>query len=355
MAQSPRESFEPTVSIGDGRNLDPTRADEHGEGAQIEIESPEIAWPISPEAHPTPNRAPSETYYDLPVVKAPPWKWYVPAYFYFGGLAGAASSLAGAVQLAGRASHAPLERKLHWISTAGEAIGGVCLIADLGRPARFHHMIRVFRPTSPMNVGTWILSAASATSGWSLLGSLCGRERIPRPTVSGVTGAIAGTMLSTYTGVLLGNTAIPVWKATRRQLPLWYASLSAASLASLLELGSSSTAIERRLVRAYSIGAKTAAFVTLRSVVRAADAEGVGQPLREGSSGRMWRYARWLAAGSLIATVLPGGRKRAWIAGALGTASAVLSRFAIVAAGHASAADPRATFEPQRRALELDP
>jgi hypothetical protein len=325
---------------GDGRNLDPAAADEHGEGAQIEGFEPEVAWPIAPEAHPDIDHAPTETYYDLPVVKAAPWKWYVPAYFHLGGLAGAAASLAAAVQVSGR--DPGLERRLHWIAALGEAAGGVFLIADLGRPGRFHHMLRVFRPTSPMNLGTWILSTTSAASGLSLLASLRG-QRTP-PVVAAI-GAAAGTALSTYTGVLLGNTATPLWRSTRRDLPPWFAALSAASLASLLEI----VAPEHRMVRRYSAVAKTAAIVTGRAVSRTADRDGVGKPLADSG---LLRASRWLEVASLVATVWPGGgRRRTRIAGVLGTAAALLARFAIVQAGHASAADPRATFEPQRREL----
>jgi hypothetical protein len=335
----------PTPGIGDGRNLDPSRADEHGEGAAIRIDDPLAAWPIPADAHPHPDRAPTDTYYDLPVVKAPPWSAYVPAYFHAGGLAGAAASLAGAVQLLGNRDHAALERKLHWIALAGEAVGGAFLIADLGRPERFLNMMRVFRPTSPMNIGTWILSTAGATSTLSLLRSLARRSATPRPTLAGIGGALTGTMLSTYTGVLLGNTSIPIWHATRNELPLWFASLSAASLASTLELIISSTPGENRLLRAYSIVAKAASIAAQNAVERRAESAGVADPLHRGRSGQMWRWSRWLSFGSFTASLFPATRR---IAGALGTVSTLLSRFAIADAGRTSAADPRATFEPQR-------
>ncbi len=82
----------------------------------------------------------------------------------------------------------------------------------------------------------------------------------------------------------------------------------------------------------------------MTAVERAARTAGVARPLEEGRSGKLWRGAKWLGVASLVATVV--GRRR--LAGALGTAAAVLGRFAIVEAGRASAADPRATFDPQR-------
>lgn len=301
----------------DGRNLDRRIADEHGEGAGIEVQRPDVAWPLSKE----PEQV-SDTYYDLPVVKAAPWKGYVPAYFYLGGLGGAAATLIPMTK--GREA-----RRLHWIASVAETAGAVCLIADLGKPLRFLNMMRVFRPTSPMNMGTWILSVASGAGG---LGLLVDSKALA------VTAATAGSMLSTYTGVLLGNTAVPVWRATRRRIPLWFAASSAASLASLLEV----LGMPRRR---YSLAAKAAEIAGMSAVEHAADAAGVGEPLREGRSGQLWRASKWLGLASFAATAL----RRERLAGVLGTASAVLGRFAIVEAGRASANDPRATFAPQRR------
>lgn len=310
----------PPSTTRDGRNLDRRIADEHGEGATIDVRKPDVAWPVPPQA--TPATVPSETYYDLPVVKEAPWKWYVPAYFYAGGLGGAAATLIPMTR--GREA-----RRLHWIASIAEGTGALCLIADLGKPLRFVNMMRVFRPTSPMNMGTWILSLASASGGLGLLVD---------SRVLATTAAIAGSMLSTYTGVLIGNTAVPVWSATRRRMPMWFAASSAASLASLLELLGMPS-------RRYSLAAKTAEVIGMSAVERAARSAGVSRPLEEGRSGRMWRGAKWLGIASLAATAMDRPR----LAGLLGTAAALLGRFAITEAGRASAADPRATFEPQRR------
>ena len=258
------------------------------------------------------------TYYDLPVVKAPPWKWYVPAYFYAGGVAGAASVLHAFSDLP----------KLRWISVIGEAVGGVLLIADLGRPARFHHMMRTVNVRSPMNVGTWILSSAVFGSGVELVAP--GKLRAAR--------AISGGALATYTGVLIGNTAVPVWNATRERMPLLFAASSAASLAALLELLGPSPGREARTVKALAIGGKLAELAAVQATERAAGDGRVGAALR---GNPLWRGAKYLMAASLGATVL--GRPR--LAGVLGTVSGVLLRFGILAAGKASAADPRATLE----------
>jgi hypothetical protein len=303
----------PPPTTHDGRNLDVRIADEQGEGATIAVEQIAAHLPVEPAQQVT------DTYYDLPVIKAAPWKWYVPAYFYLGGLGGAAATLIPMTR--GRQA-----RRLHWIASIAEGSGALCLIADLGKPLRFLNMMRVFRPTSPMNMGTWILAAASTAGGLGLLVD---------SKVLASTAAVTGSMLSTYTGVLLGNTTVPVWHATRRRIPLWFAASSAASLASLLEVIGTP-------LRRYSLAAKTAEIVGMGMVERAATTAGVARPLRESG---LWRAAKWLGLASLAATAL----RRDRLAGVLGTASALAGRFAIVEAGRASAADPRATFEPQRR------
>ncbi|HEV7555682.1 MAG TPA: NrfD/PsrC family molybdoenzyme membrane anchor subunit, partial [Kofleriaceae bacterium] len=203
------------------------------------------------------------TYHDLPVVKPPPWRWFVPAYFYAGGVAGAAATLAAITR---DHNH---ERRLHWIATLGEAAGSVLLVADLGRPMRAHHMLRVFRPRSPMNVGSWILGAAGVTGIAALAGNRFARRA----------AAIPGAMLTTYTGVLLGNTAIPIWHATRTVLPPWFAACAAASVSSVLEL------VEPKAPRTYSIVAKTAELAGAWAMERTATRAGVGAPFREGRSG----------------------------------------------------------------------
>src|SRR5438552_5309424 len=100
-------------------------------------------------------KAEVRTYYDRPVLKKPVWKWYIPAYYFAGGLGGASSTLAWAARLGGNDA---LARRARLISLAGIAVSPVLLIADLGRPARFYNMLRVAKPTSPMSVGTWLIS-----------------------------------------------------------------------------------------------------------------------------------------------------------------------------------------------------
>src|SRR3982750_1940844 len=94
------------------------------------------------------------SYYGQPVLKEPTWTWEIPCYFFTGGLSGASSVLSLSAKLFGNEE---LSKKALYIGAVGDAISPILLISDLGRPERFHHMLRVFKVTSPMNVGSWVL------------------------------------------------------------------------------------------------------------------------------------------------------------------------------------------------------
>jgi len=281
------------------------------------------------------------TYYGLPAIKKPVWKPYVPAYLYVGGTAGVCAALAAAAQLFGGPRLRPLVRRGRALAAAGAVVSGLFLILDLGRPSRFLHMLRVFRPTSPMNVGSWVLtsfggaSTAAALFGWP---------------VAGVAAGVLGLPLATYTAVLLSNTAIPVWNGARRTMPLLFAASAVSSAASLLEM-LPGHASERALVRRIAAAGKVAELIGAAALERELATRGPGpirEPLRRRASGRLWRAAKLITAASAVLELLPRRRHHEVAAGVTGTVGALLLRFAIVAAGRASASDPRATFEPQR-------
>ena len=95
----------------------------------------------------------SDSYYGQPVIKEPTWTWEIPCYFFTGGLSGASSVLSTSAKLFGNEK---LSRTALYIGAVGDAISPLLLISDLGRPERFHHMLRVFKVTSPMNVGSFL-------------------------------------------------------------------------------------------------------------------------------------------------------------------------------------------------------
>lgn len=350
----------------DGRNVDPEVGALLGEGALQEVREGRAPAPHWPSQVPAAEPGEGPSYHGLPVLKRSVWKWMIPAYFFAGGIAGAAGVLGAAARLAGGRPARDLVRRCAWIAASGAAASAVLLVADLGRPARFLNMLRVFRPTSPMNMGTWVLSGFGATSALALA-----PELLPRPfrrsralraasAGAGVACGVFGLPLVGYTGVLLASTAVPVWQGTRRSLPVLFAFSGAASAADLLQMWrprGSGAAMARRLGLAATAAELFFAFATERE---AAMVPRVARPLRRGASGLLFRGGRALAAASLAVAAFaprraaarllrPGLRDRLHgVAGFLGLAGTLAIRFGIVAAGDASSLDPHATFEQQR-------
>jgi hypothetical protein len=129
------------------------------------------AGPSADGASAAPEQGSSDglTYYGRPVLKQPTWIWTVPAYFWFGGAAGTSLVLGAVAQVRDREGLAGLVGACRWIGAAGGALGTVALIVDLGRPERFLNMLRVFRPSSPMSVGSWILAGIAPLAAGSAM------------------------------------------------------------------------------------------------------------------------------------------------------------------------------------------
>jgi formate-dependent nitrite reductase membrane component NrfD len=289
------------------------------------------------------------TYYDRPVLKQPVWIWTVPAYFFVGGTAGAAMTMGLAAQLFGGARLRAFDERCRWIGAIGGGVGSVLLIADLGRTTRFLNMLRVFRPSSPMSVGSWVLALATPLSaGSALLSPNRGALRFAGY-AAGVGAGILGMPLATYTAVLLNHSAVPVWLSTRRSLPLLFGASSAASLASVLDLMPLKDH-ESEVVRRFGIAGRVAEVAACEIVKRDANANPrVGRPLREGVSGALWQVAEGLAIASALLSIWPGKSKaRRTAAGICGILGGLALRFAVFHAGKASARDPLATFQQQQ-------
>jgi formate-dependent nitrite reductase membrane component NrfD len=165
-------------------------------------------------------------YHDLPLLKKPVWTWEVPLYFFVGGTAGAAAMIGVAADLGG--AKRKLVRDARLVAAGGAVLSGPLLVADLGRPERFLNMLRVFKPQSPMSVGAWTLAVFGGASAGAVVG--------PVKRLASVVSAATGLVMATYTGVLLGATAIPVWKKHVSVLPIHFGASALASAASLLEL-----------------------------------------------------------------------------------------------------------------------
>lgn len=290
------------------------------------------------------------TYYNQPLLKEPVWEIDIPVYYFLGGAAGAALALGAAAQLAGDEKLQEFGQRCHWIGVIGSSVGGGLLIHDLGRPSRFLNMLRVFRPTSPMNVGAWILSGAAPlaiTAGlFSNRQGLLGKVG----SAAGYGSGLFGLGLAGYTGVLVGNTAIPVYQATRNWMPVLFLASATASAASILDLMFEDRQ-SARITFVYGTAGRLAELAAGFAVEQAAnDVPRVGRPLQQGLSGALWKSAKILTAASLVVAMIPGeSRSRRKWAGALGALGSLALRLAVHYAGAASAKDPRASFHSQRR------
>lgn len=334
---------------GDGRNVDPALGVLAGEGAQQRVETLERTPGVHPALPETPE---SPSYYGLPVIKEPVWIAAVPMYLYVGGVAGATSVLGLAVELAGGRRLQRLARRCVWVGTVGDMVSAGLLIYDLGRPARFLNMLRVFRPTSPMSIGSWVLAGSGGLNTLALL--MSHRSGVPGTMgrVAGAGAALLGLPLSGYTAVLLTNTAVPLWQSMHRTLPLFFMASATAAAGSLLSLLPHARH-EVPALRAYRIAGKVASLAMGLAVERDAErVTEVARPLREGLPGALWRTSKVCAVTGLLLDLVP--RRPRWTqvaADVLTTVGAVAARFAIFEGGKVSARNPQATFQAQRQGL----
>jgi Polysulphide reductase, NrfD len=278
-----------------------------------------------------------DSYYGRPILKAPVWQWEIPVYFFFGGMAGAAAPFALLSELRGDEA---LARRAWLVGLVGAGASAPLLIADLGRPERFHRMLRVLKPTSPMSVGSWVLGASSTAIAFANARThFAWFPRLGR--LAGAT-AVLGPALSTYTAVLVADTAIPAWHEARSELPFVFAAGAAMSAGSAVALiGGGAPA--RRLALLGAAGELTSTTVMERRLGP------LGEPYREGAAGHAARAAKALTAAGGLVMALRGGRRAGAVAGgALMLAGAMATRWSVYKAGFQSAADPKYVVEPQR-------
>jgi formate-dependent nitrite reductase membrane component NrfD len=260
---------------------------------------------IRPTGGPMPVADAQHGYYGLPLLKPPVWTWEVPAYFFVGGAAGASAVIAAFAEASGRDT---LARDARWIAAAGAAASPVLLISDLGRHDRFLNMLRVFKVQSPMSVGAWTLVAFSSASTAATFADLAGRTLgagTPVTVVRRASDALAaatGLVMASYTGVLIGATAIPVWSHNVSILPVHFAASSLATAASALELaGHRHRALNWIATAAALVETAVGASIEIREDLAL-------DPLKHGDSGHLVRFGGVLSGPVPLLLRLLGGR-----------------------------------------------
>ena len=312
---------------------------------------------------PLPGESRGGGYYDYPVVRRPVWTWEVPAYFWLGGMGAGAYLTASLAQTFGSPDDRRIAADGFYLAAVALVPCAPLLIADLGRPDRFHHMLRIFKPLSPMNLGAWTLAgftpiafarAASHAADTGLLrGPLGVLARLVPARLLELGGSVLALALAGYTGVLLAATNVPLWAKSKL--------LGGLFMASALSSGSAAVGLQ-----AASRGVPDASLHRLAMVESAASigemAMLTGYIFQSGKLARPLTTGRfaapfWLGAvgtGAVLPLLLHAvaGRRQGHRLRSLSTAAAVCTmagslalRWTIFEAGKASSEDQAASFE----------
>jgi len=299
-------------------------------------------------------------YYDISLLKAPVWTPEVGTYFFLGGLSSAAFSVARLADRFGRGQYREVTKAGTLVAALTALPCAPLLIWDLGDRKRFHHMLRVWKPSSPMNLGSWTLTVYTLMGGVAILRELLRVRRHDAPlsgaarAVDETAGLVAdgvgvplGLLLAAYTGVLLSTTATPVWSRNS-----WIGALFSASAVS-----AGAGAVRLALEAVGQDGAGTGALGKVETAARVAEVAGhvgflraagpLAKPLTEGSQ----KTAYWtsVVAGIVLPEVLnrlpvaPKHKRGVSVAaGIVGLVGGFVLRQAFVEAGRPSALDPDA-------------
>ncbi len=307
-------------------------------------------------------------YYGIPVIHQPHWKWLIVGYFFLGGIAGSTSCIAAVARLFGGSRSAEIARTATYVSIAALLPCPILLILDLGRPRRFHNMLRTFNVTSPMSVGTWGLSAFGVFASLAtLLQIVSDREESPDTPetaaraidhsrrIVAVFSGTTGLFVAGYTGVLLAATAVPLWSKRPDILgPLFLSSAissGVAAISAVVALRGLPNEHDETLLHELEAGATIAKGALLATWLLSLGA--TARPLLQGSLGYVVRRA--VVGAGIVAPLLvsaaaqrlpPSSRRAAsLLASALTLAGVFALRYAVVEGGRQSANDPQATFE----------
>jgi formate-dependent nitrite reductase membrane component NrfD len=307
------------------------------------------------------------SYYGRPVLKASPWQEDIPAYLFLGGLAAGSSLLGAGADLTDRPA---LRRAGRLAGLTGITLGFAALVRDLGRPSRFVNMLRVAKPTSPMSVGTWILSVYGPLAGLAGAAEIAQAlppklgwaqrfvGRLGRP--AGIGAAVVAPVVASYTAVLLADTATPAWHEAYHELPFVFAGSAAAASGGLgmIAVPVNEAGPARRMALAGAVGELAAERRMDESMGLAAEALQTGTPGRLMRAGKAMTVLGIAAAAAVELLLSPPRASSRWAraasaaGGAALVAGSICTRFAIFGAGQESARDPKYTIVPQRERLD---
>ncbi|WP_339017421.1 NrfD/PsrC family molybdoenzyme membrane anchor subunit [Corynebacterium hesseae] len=300
------------------------------------------------------------SYYGKPVVKAPPWEWPIGGYLFLGGVAGGSAMLAAGAQATG---NAPLKRSTRMTAFSAASVGSVFLVLDLGRPERLLNMFRVFKVTSPMSIGSWILGSFASAAALpavveadALVGGVLPKSlRRLLDTAAGPAGAVAGVLggpLAGYTAVLLANTSNPTWNDAKKHLPyVFVSSASAAASGAAMVF----TPVENAgAARVLGITAAATDLAATRVMEANMEPEPL-RPLHEGTPGKLMKASEALIAAGGVGTAIASvtkSRAVSVVSGLALLAGSACTRFGVLNAGLEAVKDPSTSIGPQKRRAE---
>jgi formate-dependent nitrite reductase membrane component NrfD len=307
------------------------------------------------------------SYYGIPPIKKPHWKWEIVLYFWVGGIASGAYTLATLAEVFGGRRHANIIRAGRYVTLPCLILSPILLIKDLGKPKRFFNMLRIIKLKSPMSLGTWGLVTFSGFAGLSAVAELAeqGFARgtlpaklallLPRRLI-GRAGSFFALFVGGYTGVLLSATTVPLWARNKLLVGPTFISSALSTGAAAIGLALSLTGKnDDRMLEAL----EEAEAVALTSELTMLVAQGLNsgklaRPLLTG------KYSTIFLPGVALGMVGPllaqlhglraghrtrGGRILTDLLVLLG---GLILRYTLVYAGKATADDPEAYFEQTR-------
>jgi len=291
-------------------------------------------------------------YYGLPILKRPFWKWEIALYFFFEGVSAGSYVLCSVAQLVGGKRYGNLVRSGRYLSFATMLPCPPLLIADLGRPERFHHMLRIWKKTSPMNHGAWALTGYGLIStmqlalSWSAARLPFGRgllrilQRVLPGRLINVLGLPFALTMVSYPGVVLSTTANPVWSHTHFLGALFACSSmsNGAAALTLLNARSHDDDLHEELGRFEDISASAEAVAL---GLYAGTARKAAQPLFTGKQSKLFLIGA-VGLGMVAPAILRRSRSstlRRVVAPVLTLAGGAALKWAITYAGQESAMD----------------
>jgi formate-dependent nitrite reductase membrane component NrfD len=315
----------------------------------------------SPATQPPPPSS-NPAYYDISILKSPLWKWEIATYFYLGGLSAGAYVLGRLADRHGGKTHREISRIASYLALASILPAPPLLIHDLGDPKRFHHMLRMWKPSSPMNFGTWGLTAYSGMATFDVVRQFIQDTNLRRGTaahsklaqlmcngklllVHDAMGIPFALIVASYTGVLLSCTSNPMWSKNPWLSPLFTASAistGAEAIGLVLECTSAADSPSKKVLRHIDTAAHIAEIGLMAGYSRHA-----GEKAAPLHTGKMRNFHRYTNAGIVGAEILklaplpsPLRRLARIVIALLGLSAGFSMRWSFIFGGHEAASNP---------------